>query len=90
MDPITIALISLRAVGALFSMQGKPEISTTINQLLEAYSAGKNIDDHLEEVAAKLEAGALDPADWQDLTDRINQEVDEFLAAGDTGDDPPG
>lgn len=85
MDPITIALIALRSVGTLFTLQGRPEVGTAINQTLEAYQAGKNVDAHLKEIAEKLELGNFDPTDWDDLTDRINQEVDAFL--DDTGDD---
>ena len=83
MDPLTIALIALRSVGTLFTLQGKPEVAGAINTALDAYQAGKNVDAYLQEIADALESGA-DP-DWDDLTNRINDEVDAFL--GDTGDE---
>jgi len=86
MDPLTIALIALRSVGTLFTLQGQPKITGAINAALDAYEAGRNVDAYMAEIADKLElAGTLSAEDWDDLTDRINSEVDEFL--DDTGDE---
>lgn len=82
MDPLTLGLIALRSVGTLFALQGRPEVGSTINSVLEAYSAGKNVDKHLADIADALEAGA-DLATWDDITSRIDAEVDAFL------DEPP-
>ncbi len=82
MDPLTVAIITLRSVGTLFALQGRPEVSTTINSVLTAYNAGKNVDKHLADIADALEAGD-DLATWDDITARIDAEVDEFLG------DPP-
>lgn len=78
MDPLTIAILALRSVGTLFTLQGKPEINNTINALLTAYQAGKNVDAYMQKIADNLEADG-DLASWDDITDRINDEVDEFL-----------
>jgi hypothetical protein len=83
MDPLTIALIALRSVGTLFGMQGRNDVQLGINAALDAVAAGKNVDAYLQEIADALEAG-VEP-DWDDLTLRINSEVDAFL--DDTGDE---
>jgi hypothetical protein len=84
MDPLTIALIALRSVGALFALQGKPEISGAINAALDAHQAGRNVDAHLQSIADTLEAGGeLD--DWTAIRHKIDLEVDDFL--DDTGDE---
>lgn len=79
MDPLTISLLTLRSVGTLFALQGKPEISQTINAVLKAYQAGKNVDKHMATIADRLEKGG-DLADWGNLKRRINDEVADFLA----------
>lgn len=78
MDALQIALIALRSVGTLFSLQGRPEISDTINKALALYSAGANIDNYLQEIAEKIEGDT--PLDsWDDIQARIQAEVDSFL-----------
>lgn len=75
MDPKLIALIALRALG---SVSGNLVVVEGIDKLRAAWEAGKDIDAHLAAIADKLEAGEeLD--DWQEITDRINAEVDDFL-----------
>jgi hypothetical protein len=59
-------------------LQGKPEVGNTINQVLELYQAGKNVDAHMQAIADKLEAGD-DLDDWSQIQDKINAEVDDFL-----------
>lgn len=78
MDPLTVSLLALRSVGTLFALQGRPEVSATINAVLKAYQAGRNVDKHMADIADRLEKdGALD--DWSDILTRINSEVDDFL-----------
>lgn len=83
MDPLTLALLALRSVGTLFTLQGKPEIGRAINSGLDAIQAGKNVDAYMQEIADALEADA--PVDWDDLAFRIESEVEAFL--DDTGDE---
>lgn len=79
MDPLTVAVLSLRSVSTLFALQGKPEVGNTINQVLDLYAAGKNVDDHMAAIADKLEAGdSLD--DWSDIQAKLDAEVDDFLS----------
>lgn len=80
MDPLTIALIALRSVGTLFALQGQPKVSEAINAALDAHQAGRNVDAYLQEIADKLESGiGLSQEDWDELAQRINNEVDDFL-----------
>ena len=92
MDPLTVSLLTLRSVGTLFALQGKPEISETISAVLKAYQAGKNVDGHMAAIADRLEkGGTLD--DWVEIQARINSEVDDFLddvpEMSDEGREPP-
>lgn len=79
MDPLTVSLLTLRGLGTLFALQGKPEVGNTINQVLDLYGAGKNVDAHMSAIADKLEAGD-DLDDWSEIQDKINAEVDDFLS----------
>lgn len=90
MDPKLIALLALRTLG---SLTGNVALSNGIGQLMAAYDAGKNIDDHMQAIADKLEAGE-DLDNWDDITNRIDAEVDDFLDEGspftdDAGPDSP-
>lgn len=78
MDPLTVAIVALRSVGTLFRLQGAPRVQSTINAVLEAYKAGKNVDRYMQEIADNLEFDG-DLASWKDLEARINAEVDQFL-----------
>ncbi len=81
MDPLTIALIALRGVGTVMSLQGKPQVSEAINAAITAYDAGRNVDAYMQEIADALNNDA-ELADWDDITSRINTEVDDFLENG--------
>ena len=84
MDPQAIALIALRGVGTLFALQGQPEARDTINALLAAHQAGKNVDAHMAAIADNLEVGG-ELESWTEITNRINDVTDDFL--GDPADD---
>lgn len=79
MDPKLIALLTLRGLATLFTLQGQSNIATAIDSLINAYQAGKNVDEYMQSIADTLAAGG-ELADWDDITSRINSEVDEFLA----------
>ena len=91
MDPKLIALLALRTLG---SVTGNVALSNGIGQLMAAYDAGKDIDEHMQEIADKLEAGD-DLDNWDDIMERIDAEVEDFLdetAEANPGleDNPPG
>lgn len=79
MDPATVALVALRGLSTLFTLQGKAEVSNTLNQILNLQAAGRNVDAHMKAIADKLEAG--DPLDdWADIQAKLDAEVDDFLS----------
>ena len=76
MDPKLVALLALRTLG---TVTGHVAVVEGIDRLRAAYEAGKDIDAHMAAIAEKLEAE--EPLDsWDDITARIDAEVDEFLA----------
>lgn len=79
MDPKLVALVTLRGLASIFALQGKNSVSQVINAAITAYQSGKNVDDYMQLIADRLEKN--DPmADWEDITARINSEVDAFLS----------
>lgn len=79
MDPATVALVALRGLSTLFTLQGKAEVSNTLNQILNLQAAGRNVDAHMAAIADKLEAD--DPLDdWADIQAKLDAEVDDFLS----------
>jgi RecB family exonuclease len=78
MDPVLVSMLALRGLSTLFTLQGKSEIGNTINQVLDLYGAGKNVDAHMKAIAEKLEAGD-DLDDWSDIQAKLDAEVDDFL-----------
>jgi hypothetical protein len=65
----TLALIGLRAAALALSLQGQETAARTLHLLADSVEAGKNVDAHMAEVAAKLKAG--EAIDWDDLRARI-------------------
>lgn len=78
MDPTLVALLVLRSVSTLFTLQGKPQVSTAINATLSAYQAGRNVDAHMQAIADALTSGADVPT-WADIAKRANDETLAFL-----------
>lgn len=74
MNPLTLALVGLRAAALALGLQGQSRSSAALNALADAAEAGKAIDDHLAAVAEKLKAGTVTDADWQDVLDRIAED----------------
>jgi hypothetical protein len=78
-----IALVSLRSLATLFTLQGKPHVSNALNSLATAVTAGlmtgHNVDAYMQEIADKLRDDApLD--DWATINTRIDSEVQKFLS----------
>ena len=78
MNTVTVALIALRGLASVFTLQGQPKISEGLLKAANAVESGADVDQHLQTVADALAAGT--EADWDDIIDRINQEADAFLA----------
>lgn len=74
MDPLTIALIALRGMSALFNLAGESDKGTLLSTLADGAEAGVNVDAHMQAVAVALKSGA--PKDWADAANRINTDSD--------------
>lgn len=79
MDPILLTVVTLRSLGALFGLQGKPEIAGVMNASAAAIEAGRSVDAQMQEVADLLNSGGDLPS-WSDLARRIDDETAQFLA----------
>ena len=81
MDIKLISLISLRGLALLMNLQGQTNASDALTKLAAGIESGMNVDDHMANVADAFKAGM--EANWPDIINRINTEVDEFLSQGD-------
>jgi len=70
-------VITLRGLAMLFGLQGQDSAASALNKLATGIEAGMNVDAHMKTVAEAFKAGT--EASWDDITDRIDVEVDEFL-----------
>jgi hypothetical protein len=77
MDPVLVALVSLRSMATLFTLQGNPKAAQVFNTMVSAYLAGRNIDAHLQDVADYLDSNS--EVRWGDVLDRISSLEAEFL-----------
>lgn len=71
MNPLTLILIGLRAAALGLELQGQSKSSSALFLLADAAEAGKNVDDHMALVAAKLKDRAATDEDWADVNARI-------------------
>lgn len=71
MNPLTLVLIGLRAAALGLELQGQSRSSSALFLLADAAEAGKNVDDHMAAVAAKLKDRAATDEDWTDVNARI-------------------
>jgi hypothetical protein len=67
----TLILIGLRAAALALELSGKGNASQSLYLLADAAEAGRDVEAHMQEVAAKLKAGPVDDADWADTAQRI-------------------
>jgi len=74
MNTLTIALIALRAAALALQLQGQRDAADTLLLLANSAEAGKNVDEHMREVAAKLTSG--EPIDWADVRARAQAASD--------------
>jgi hypothetical protein len=72
MDPISLALLALRVAAKLHG----DKALAAVNLLAEGIKSGKDVDRHMADVAARLEAGG--PVDWDDVEARIRADSDDL------------
>ena len=78
MDSKLVAIIALRGLSLTLRLQGLTRQADSIDRLILAYQAGRNVDAHLQAVADQLAAG--EQASWDDILGRIETETEEFLS----------
>lgn len=78
MDTMTLALIALRGLAAVFTAVGQTPKAKLLSTLADGAEAGLNVDAHMQAVATALKSGA--EKDWDDVSNRIN--TDSALLQG--------
>lgn len=78
-----VSLVSLRGLALLLGLQGQNVAAVALNRLVSGIEAGMNVDTYMEDVAKAFETDT--EAGWNEITDRIDVEVNEFLSRGDDG-----
>lgn len=71
MDKLTLGLIALRAAALAAAMAGRVDLSNQLYKLGDFLSAGLVSDEHMKEVAEKLNARNSVDADFSDVLSRI-------------------
>lgn len=74
MDPRLLALVSLRSLAQLLTLQGELQKADSLTFIANAIGSGRDVDQHLQAVADALEAG--DAASWGDIHARIQSEAE--------------
>lgn len=71
MNPILLAVVSLRAAALGLAIAGQTRASDSLYAVADAIEAGRATDEHMQLVAEKLKSGAITDADWDDVARRI-------------------
>lgn len=71
MNPLTLALIGLRAAALALELQGQSRSSGSLYAVADAVEAGKVVDDHMALIAEKLKDRDATDDDWADVAARI-------------------
>jgi GrpB-like predicted nucleotidyltransferase (UPF0157 family) len=78
MDPKLFYLVGLRGVALALSLAGQQRASDALYTVVDAYEAGKNVDDHMQAIADKLKSRPSNADDWADVTARIEADSDRL------------
>lgn len=81
MNPLILALVSLRGVALALSLSGQTRAASNLYTLADAAERGINIDSHMQAVAEKLKVRSATDADWQDVSERIEADSDRLQAS---------
>jgi len=71
MNPLLLALISLRAAGLAAALAGQTRSSDALYATADALEAGRATDVHMAEIAEKLKTRSITDADWDDYERRL-------------------
>lgn len=82
MNPVLVALVSLRSAALALAIGGNKRASDSLYAVSDAIEAGRATDEHMRLVAEKLKARDLTAMDWDDVEQRIRQDADRLHAPG--------
>lgn len=82
MNPLLIALVSLRSAALALSLGGNQRASDSLYSVADAIEAGRATDEHMRLVADKLKERDLTSVDWDDVEQRIRQDADRLHSPG--------
>lgn len=68
-----LALIGLRSAALGLSLAGQAKVAASLYLLADALESGRATEEHLREVAAKLNAREINEDDWADVARRIDE-----------------
>lgn len=78
MNPKALAVMTLRALAQLFTLQGEPRAAQTFTKTADLIDAGADVDEHMARVAEVLNSDG--PIDWDDVEARIRTSHEELMA----------
>lgn len=74
MTPLDLIAIAIRGSALALELQGQPKASGSLFLLADGIEAGRNVDAHMAEVAAKLKDRDATDEDFADVEARIRAE----------------
>jgi hypothetical protein len=74
-NPILIALISLRTLANIALAGGRSAEAAAVNGIADAIESGRATDAHLAMIADKLKVRQLTAEDWADVRSRIDADA---------------
>lgn len=82
MNPKTLAIVTLRALATLFTLQGGTRQAQSLKLLASGIESGADVDAHMERVAQALEAsgGSVSSDAWDDVHARIMADSESLQA----------
>lgn len=80
MNPVLIALVSLRSAALALAVGGNQRASDSLYAVSDAIEAGRATDEHMRLVAEKLKERDITSVDWDDVEQRILADADRLHA----------
>ncbi len=78
---LATSVLALRAAALALTLTGNSRGGEALRAIAAAVDAGLEVDEHMASVAAKLEAGTITDADWEDVLSRVRSASARLQAA---------
>lgn len=72
MNPVLLALISLRSAALAAELAGRPTLASALRSSAALIESGQATEAHMAEVAAKLKERELTDTDWSEVANRLH------------------